>query len=537
LIEEPDVPRDLVRSTITSYADQRLQVITQRVMTTRNLIGIIDKYQLYVEARAREPINILVEILREDTDLELVSADVIDPRSGRPTQATIAFTLSFDHRRPQTAQRVVNELVSLYLGENLRTRREKAAETTGFLTNETAKMNQLVDKLEAELTGFKLRHAGSLPEQFEVNLQLMDRSERDLLEVKRQIQALEERRIFLNAELAQLSPYGSYEIDGERIISPEEQLKAMKTKIISLQGIYGPEHPDVVKLNREIKALEKATGAGPGTAELERQLEELRSDLARAREKYADDHPDVAKLIRQQSSLQGALQEVQRQPPVKRTAPPDNPAYIQLQAQLEAIRFDLRALRDHSASLQERLQAFEARVLGAPQVEREYLLLQRDYNNAVASYQEVKAKQTEAELGEALETESKSERFSLIEPPTLPIEPVKPNRLAILLLGFIFSLAAGVGGVALSETMDQAVYGPQQVAIIAGAPPLVVVPYIKNRADVMRAQSRAAAWFLGVACGVGAALYLVHEVVLPLDVLWSIIARHLEGVLGGIDRV
>ena len=64
-----------------------------------------------------------------------------------------------------------------------------------------------------------------------------------------------------------------------------------------------------------------------------------------------------------------------------------------------------------------------------------------------------------------------------------------------------------------------------------------VVPYIKNRADVMRAWRRGTAWFLGVACGVGAALYLVHAVVLPLDVLWSIIARHLEGVLGALDRV
>src|SRR4051812_13382122 len=47
LIEQQEVPPELVRSTVTSYADQRLQVITQRVMTTQNLLEIIRRYNLY----------------------------------------------------------------------------------------------------------------------------------------------------------------------------------------------------------------------------------------------------------------------------------------------------------------------------------------------------------------------------------------------------------------------------------------------------------------------------------------------------------
>src|SRR5512141_1680375 len=41
LIEQQEVPQDLVRSTVTANADQRLQVINQRVMTQSNLLDIV----------------------------------------------------------------------------------------------------------------------------------------------------------------------------------------------------------------------------------------------------------------------------------------------------------------------------------------------------------------------------------------------------------------------------------------------------------------------------------------------------------------
>ena len=54
LIEQQEIPQELVRSTITSFADQRVQVISQRVMTSQNLLQIIDRYNLYPDARKLE---------------------------------------------------------------------------------------------------------------------------------------------------------------------------------------------------------------------------------------------------------------------------------------------------------------------------------------------------------------------------------------------------------------------------------------------------------------------------------------------------
>src|SRR5690606_18713760 len=135
LIEKQDIPEDLVRSLVTSYADQRIQVISQRVLTTANLVEIIEKFGLYAEERAKDPIEAIVQQMREDITVEPISADVVYDR-GRAAKATIAVEIAFDSKDPATARRVANDLVSLFLNENLKQRTEAAEETLNFLTEE-----------------------------------------------------------------------------------------------------------------------------------------------------------------------------------------------------------------------------------------------------------------------------------------------------------------------------------------------------------------------------------------------------------------
>src|SRR5580692_10135638 len=80
LIEQQEIPQDLVRSAITSFADQRIQLISQRVMTTQNLLTLINRYNLYPDIRANKPREVLIQRMRDDIALKMISADVIDPR-------------------------------------------------------------------------------------------------------------------------------------------------------------------------------------------------------------------------------------------------------------------------------------------------------------------------------------------------------------------------------------------------------------------------------------------------------------------------
>ena len=122
LIEEQEIPSDLVRSTVTTFADQRIQVISQRIMTRSNLLELINKFDLYSKERKTKSEERILEKMRESIKVEPLSANVIDKRNGMPSLATIAFTLSFDNDNPALAQKVANELTSLFLKENIKSR-------------------------------------------------------------------------------------------------------------------------------------------------------------------------------------------------------------------------------------------------------------------------------------------------------------------------------------------------------------------------------------------------------------------------------
>src|SRR5918995_487791 len=76
LIEEPDVPADLVKSTVSTFANDRLQVIQQRVMTSQHLNEIIDRFDLYPEEQKTMPRSALINMMRSQVELEVVSANL-----------------------------------------------------------------------------------------------------------------------------------------------------------------------------------------------------------------------------------------------------------------------------------------------------------------------------------------------------------------------------------------------------------------------------------------------------------------------------
>jgi len=529
LIEQQEVPEELVRSTITSYADQRIQTISQRVMTTSNLMGVVNKYNLYSEVRKKQPMEVVLEKMRDDIQLETINADVVNPRTMQSTKATIAFTLSYESKSPTLAQQVANELVSLYLNENLKSRTATAAETSTFLTEEAKKLSARVAELETKLADFKEKNVGKLPELSQINLELMNRTEDELRETERQIRSTEERRIYLESELAQMSPHDElYTEEGKRILGPADRLKVLKTEYLSLSARYGDTHPDVVRMRKEIKALERETRPTDPRGEIELQLKKLRADLATARERYTKEHPDVKKLTRSVSDLEAELSKAPAKVFTKKDdSDPDNPAYIQLQAQVKAADTELTTLRSKAQSLKDKIASFEEKLVQAPEVERVYKALTRDYENALAKYQEVTAKQMEAQMAQSLESERKGEKFTLIEPPLLPEEPAKPNRLAILFLGVVFSFAGGIGTAAVGESLDSTVRGRKGVFELLGAPPLATIPYIKTAEDLQRKRKKL--WLITsmVLSGIIAAITLVHLFIIPLDVLWFAALRKL----------
>jgi uncharacterized protein involved in exopolysaccharide biosynthesis len=171
LIEEQEIPSDLVRSTVTTFADQRIQVITQRIMTRANLMDIIQKFDLYPDARKSKSEERILEKMRKRIVVEPISANVIDKRSGQPSMATIAFTLTFDDNAPAIAQKVANELTSLFLKENIKSRTESAENATLFLSEESRRLKDKIQEIQSQFATFKEKNLNQLPQISQLNQQ------------------------------------------------------------------------------------------------------------------------------------------------------------------------------------------------------------------------------------------------------------------------------------------------------------------------------------------------------------------------------
>jgi len=534
LIKEQEIPTELVRSTVTSYAAQRIQTISQRVMTRPNLMEIIEKYNLYVDERKRYTTEEVLDEMREDIGLDMISADVMDPRTGRPGVATIAFTLSFLNSSPDAAQKVAGELTSLFLAENLKNRKDKAAETYTFLTDETAKLEQRIAESGKQLAEFKEKYANSLPEMATMNLSMLNRTESDLDSVEAELRALKERKFYLESQLSQINPLTNMRsATGQSILDPSSRLKALESEYASLSARYSNEHPDIVKIKREIEGLRAQTGQSASTQEQAISLTQKRSEYAVLEKKYSANHPDVTKLKAEITVLEKSIAAQPAQPEAQVMAlNPDNPAYISAQTQLKTIETEIQSNTSRKERLDKKLRELEENIAKSPQVEKEYMVLSREQQSALARFQDIKARQMEAEIGQELEKESKGESFVLIDPAQYPEKPVKPNRIAIVFLSLIFSMAAGLGVAIVKEAMDGSVRGVAGVSKMLTAAPLAVIPIIYNTYDLKRKQ-RISRIVLGSVIGsIVAVLLLIHFFWTPLDVLWFRGIRKAENVMG-----
>jgi succinoglycan biosynthesis transport protein ExoP len=350
----------------------------------------------------------------------MVSEDVVNPRTGRSGEVTSAFDLSFDSESPEAAQKVAERLAGLFLKENRESRTSQAEDTSSFLAAEAQRLNDQVAKAAAEMADFKRQNQNLLPQFASVNRELLERAEQQRNEVTASISEQESRRSLLQAQVAQMS--GGY----------EERLTALRAELAAAREKFSDIHPDVLRLKRALASLEAEKNSGRKTESLGTQDTQTRS------------------------------------------------AYMALQSQLEAVTSSLEGNRLRLVELNKNIAEYEERIKRSPEVETEYLALNRDYENAIKKYAEIKDKQMQAQLSVQLEQEQKGERLSLLQSPMLPTGPIKPNRLGVALLGFMLAMIGGVGVAGIAEFRDHTIHGVRELVAVLKTQPIGIIPVIQG---------------------------------------------------------
>ncbi|NNK02489.1 MAG: chain-length determining protein [Desulfatitalea sp.] len=471
LIEEQEIPPELVAATVTSFAEQRLQQINQRIMSTSRLMEIIERFGLYRQMREKKTNEQVIGRMRSDVKLNQISADVVDRRTGRPTTATIAFSLSYQGKdSPATIQKVVNVLVSLFLEENLKVRERQTAETSRFFEDEMHRVQAELAQVERKLADFKEKHMNELPELLQLNMQQLGNTERSIEMTQERLSQLQTQEGYLQTQLASVSPFQEN--------SDRSHLQAFQTELATMKAMLSDAHPDVIRTTAAIKSLkEKIATAGTGT----------------------DSNPEE----------------------------PDNPPYITMSSQLAGLKSEIASTKNQLAELRNRRDRYEARIQNTPRVEREYSVLISEQGNLKGKFNELMQKLMEAKVAHGLEKEQKGERFTLIDPPQLPERPFKPNRMAIGLIGLVLGIGAGVGWAALREFSDAAAYSSEKLSASAGFPVLGEVPVILLDEERKLARQRRILGAAALALLSIGAILAFHMWIMDLYVFWAKVDRKL----------
>ncbi|MEZ5756642.1 MAG: Wzz/FepE/Etk N-terminal domain-containing protein [Emcibacteraceae bacterium] len=473
MVESQQIPDNFVQSTVTSYADERIGVITQRVMIRENLLRIIDKFNLFGDARRSIPASDLVERMRNMVSVEIISADVQGQKNNGKT--AIAFRISVEHSKPNLAFSVANEFVTLFLDENVRNRISRASETTDFLNNETTKLKDQLEDIENQVADYKQQNSSALPEHLDLRINQRERAVRAAEDIDLSIKTLESQKSLLEIDLSSRT-YSTDNGQNEISANPEQELAKLEAQLAEKSTIYGDAHPDIVSLKRKISQLKEKIAAGGGGG---------------------DGSPEIV----------------------------GDPVAAKIQARIASIDDTIKTQLALKKELEKNIADLEKTIIQTPQVERGLRALNRNYENALAQYESIKAKLMDAQLSESLEEEKKAERFLVLEPPVLAEKPIRPNRQKIIMLGFLLAVAAGVGAIFLIEMIDGSVYGMARLTEAVQQQPLANIPYIETWEETAHSKNRIKIIAGFSVASIVCALVLVHFLYLPLDIfffkVWS----------------
>jgi polysaccharide biosynthesis transport protein len=440
LVEEQKVPERYVTPNVTTNLQERLESLTQQILSRTRLQATIDRFHLYSVMKSADS----VEQMRNDIKIELVETP------GRPGEYA-AFKMRYSAKSPELAQEVNSKLTTLFIDENLQAQRQLSENTTAFLQSQLADARADLAAQEAKVAAFKAKHLGDLPTQLESNVQILSGLQNQLQSTQRTLDAAKQQKLYLESLLQQ---YQSAESEKSITTSRtflRKELRDMHLRLQDLESRYTDEHPDIVGLKANIAKVEK----------LEKEAENEMT--ANQKDPKTTTAVDAAAMV-----------EVQT----------DSPAStMQVQSQLRANQFEILNEQQREKYLESQISAYQARLNLTPETEQELTNISRGYEESKANYNSLQQKQMQSQLATSLEHQQQGEQFRIIDPPSLPGKPSSPNHLWFSLGGLIAGIVLGLGLAAILELTDVRLRQEKDLEGIVPVQVLVGIPRLNTPRD------------------------------------------------------
>lgn len=445
LVVPQRVPQDLVRSTVNAMVEDRVQMISQQILSRSRLERIVQEFNLYEQERK----SLIMEDIIERMRTRDVSINVLANPRRNASDAT-SFRIGFESSQARTAVQVAERLANLFVQENLEDRELMADSTNQFLQAQLEDARRRLVEHEKKLEEFRQRNAGRLPSQMQSNLQMIQGSQTQLQALAENSNRDRDRLMAIQQMIAEApvatpaAPRSSGDAAVDAQLTPAQQLELARTSLRNLELRLKPEHPDITRTKRVIAELEAKVAAEPAPA------------------------PGAPAAV----------------PPGTLTLAPGRLAELRLQA--EEIRRRLDSYRLEQARIERVMSSYTGRLEAAPGLESELSELMRDYATLQEAYTTLLKKSEESKIAVNLERRQIGQQFRIIDSPRLPERPVSPDRNRINLMGLLAGLGLGVGLVALLEYRDTTVKTDDDVVLSLQLPVVAVIPAMVTRSEARK---------------------------------------------------
>ena len=453
LVEEPTMPETYVAPNVTENLQDRLQTIKQQILSRTRLLTIINKLNLYAGKSDDDKVDALQKG---------ISVDVV--KDGRNNEIS-SFLVSFSAPNPVMAQKVTGELTELFIDENSKVREQQSQATTRFMEQQLEEARVSLSAQEAKVKAFESAHEGALPSQQQSNIQILAGLQSQLQNQQDSLNTAKQQRVYFQSMI--------------------EQYKNIHASGRSLDGAP-----------TELGAVNQ-------------QLDRLNAELTDLKSRYTDSYPDVVKVKAQIAQLQEQKKDLLAAPRTgKQPNENESGPMLQLQSQLQANQSEIQNRERAIAGLEARIGEYQGRLNAQPGTEQQLLELSRGYEQSKAIYDDLLKKKNNSVMATSMEQMQKGERFTMLDPPSLPIKPDFPNHLKFCGFGLVAGLGLGCLAVLLFEFFDDRMHGEKELKELLAINVLAEVPEVQSNEDKDREKRRlmlgwAFAGFVGVCVALG----------------------------------
>lgn len=432
MVEPQTVPPDYVKPTVTVDDSSRLQIITQEVLSRTGLQQIIDQLGLYREESTvnRTLRTLLHEGKRTQEDIigEMRGDITVEPVVGEDPrrQMLAAVKISYEGRDPSLVQEVTRQLASSFIQQNLRVREQQSEGTTEFIDSQLQEASKALTEQEARLRQFRATRMGELPEQQAANLQILGQLQASLQANTESLARARDQKTYLESLLSTLT---KPEQIGQTSPSIQGLLEARRGQLAIAEQSLKPDHPDIVRLREEVKALEK--------------------------------------LSKQPAAVQTGTGSA---------APADGRA--QLRSQIAVLDEEIKRRNKQQTEIETRISDMQRRVEMLPAVEQQLAEITRDYQVSKANYETLLEKKNGSTMAAEMERRAKGEQFRVLDPASFPEKPYEPNVTQLMLLGVLASIVVGCALGLFMEFKDRSINNVKDAEFYLSLPALATLPVI-----------------------------------------------------------